>query len=159
MENLDELGGFNFFEVRYFLPDELLLYGDKLSMAHGLEVRVPYLDQKIVEYVERLPAHYKIKNLSRKYLHRRVCKEFLPEEFIKRRKKNFAGNVTDDWFREAYSGIFKDLFQDNNSMMYTYLNSHQVRSLVSEHQTGKSDNHKILYSLVVLEEWMRTYMK
>ena len=56
MSETDELGGFQFLELRSTLPDELLMFADKLSMAHGLEVRVPYLDKEIVEYVERLPA-------------------------------------------------------------------------------------------------------
>ena len=56
MEGTDELGGFQFLEVRSTLPDELLMYADKLSMAHGLELRVPFVDKEIVEYVERLPA-------------------------------------------------------------------------------------------------------
>ena len=56
MGSTDELGGFQFLEVRSTLPDELLMYADKLSMAHGLELRVPFVDKEIVEYVERLPA-------------------------------------------------------------------------------------------------------
>jgi asparagine synthase (glutamine-hydrolysing) len=55
MKSTDELGGLQFLEIRSSLPDELLMYGDKLSMAHGLEARVPYLDHEVVEYVERLP--------------------------------------------------------------------------------------------------------
>ena len=66
MSETDELGGFQFLELRSTLPDELLMFGDKLSMAHGLEVRVPYLDKEIVEYVERLPANFKVRNGSRK---------------------------------------------------------------------------------------------
>ena len=56
MSETDELGGLQFLEVRSTLPDELLMYADKLSMAHGLELRVPFLDKEIVEYVERLPG-------------------------------------------------------------------------------------------------------
>ncbi len=73
MANLDELGGFQLLELRSSLPDELLMYADKLSMAHGLEARVPYLDREIVEYVERLPASFKVRLGQRKWLHRRVA--------------------------------------------------------------------------------------
>ena len=61
MEGSDELGGFQVLEIRSSLPDELLMYADKLSMAHSLEVRVPYLDKEVVEYAERLPASFKIR--------------------------------------------------------------------------------------------------
>ena len=60
MSETDELGGLQFLEVRSTLPDELLMYADKLSMAHSLELRVPFVDKEIVEYVERLPADFKV---------------------------------------------------------------------------------------------------
>src|SRR5436309_11183149 len=68
MKYTDELGGFQLLEVRSSLPDELLMYADKLSMAHSLEVRVPYLDRTVVEYVQRLGANLKVRNGSRKWL-------------------------------------------------------------------------------------------
>ncbi len=70
MEHTDELGGLQFIELRSTLPDELLMYADKLSMAHSLEVRVPYLDREVVEFVERLNAGFKVRRTSRKWLHR-----------------------------------------------------------------------------------------
>src|SRR5204863_7193051 len=72
MIHTDELGGFQLLEIRSSLPDELLMYADKLSMAHSLEVRVPYLDRTVVEYVQRLGSHFKVRNGSRKWLHRRI---------------------------------------------------------------------------------------
>src|SRR5207302_2035883 len=101
MSETDDLGGLQFLEVRSTLPDELLMYADKLSMAHGLELRVPYLDKDIVEYVERLPAHFKVRNASRKWLHRRVCRTYLPDTVLRRPKRGFAVNVVDEWFRGA----------------------------------------------------------
>jgi asparagine synthase (glutamine-hydrolysing) len=73
MEHIDELGGFQLLEIRSSLPDELLMYADKLSMAHSLEGRVPYLDRTVVEYVQRLDANLKIQHGTRKWLHRHVC--------------------------------------------------------------------------------------
>ena len=78
MAQTDELGGLQLLEIRSSLPDELLMYADKLSMAHSLEVRVPYLDRTVVEYVQRLGADLKVRNGSRKWLHRQVCRQFLP---------------------------------------------------------------------------------
>ena len=77
MEKLDELGGFSLLEIRSSLPDELLMYADKLSMAHSLEARVPYLDRTVVEYAQRLDASFKVRRGERKWLHRRVCEKFL----------------------------------------------------------------------------------
>ena len=89
-KNLDELGGFLALELRSALPDKLLMYADKLSMAHGLEVRVPYLDREVVEFVERLPSSLKIRFGERKRLHRRVCRRLLPDQILRRKKRGFA---------------------------------------------------------------------
>jgi asparagine synthase (glutamine-hydrolysing) len=155
IEDTDDLNGFQYLEVRSSLPDELLMYGDKLSMAHGLEVRVPYLDQKIVEYVERLPSEYHIRFGIRKWIHKHVCSDYLPKQIIKRKKRGFAANVVDGWFKESLSHEFSGILLDKNSLMYDFLNLKEVRSLYKDHTDGKEVNYKILFSLIVLEKWLR----
>jgi len=156
MAHTDELGGFQFLEIRSSLPDELLMYADKLSMAHSLEVRVPYLDKEIVEYVERLPAYFKVRNGSRKWIHRRVCQDFMPKEILKRKKRGFAVNVVDSWFQESLSKKMENIFKNKSSLMYHYLRSEHIQSLLQGHVSGKEDNHKLLFSLIVFEEWLRS---
>jgi len=156
MKNTDELGGLQFLELRSSLPDELLMYGDKLSMAHGLEVRVPYLDHEIVEYAERLSASFKVRWWSGKWLHRRVCRNFLPREVVRRRKIAFATPV-DEWFRDSLDGKVDDRLLGTDSLIYNYLRPQAVQQLVKDHRSGRHDNHKILFSLVALEEWLRAF--
>ncbi len=151
----DELGGFQFLEVRSNLPDELLMYADKMSMAHALELRVPYVDKEIVEYVERLPANLKVRHGSRKWLHRQVCRNYLPESIVKRPKRGFAGNVVDDWFRGAMDSRMTEALLDSGSKIFQYLRPAAVRELFEQHASGRNDNHKILFSLVVFEQWLR----
>ena len=155
MSETDELGGFQFLEIRSSLPDELLLYGDKLSMAHSLEVRVPYLDREIVEFTERLSSDFKVRYGSRKWLHKKVCGDFLPKSILKRKKRGFAVNVVDDWFNDTLSNKIKDFLLNDESMMYSYLHRAKVKTLLEDHIARKSDNHKLLFSLVLFEQWMR----
>ncbi len=155
MSETDELGGFQFLELRSTLPDELLMFADKLSMAHGLEVRVPYLDKDIVEYVERLPARFKVHNGQQKRLHRQVCQGLLPAEILRRKKRGFAVNVVDDWFRGTMKGQMEDILMDHKSLLYQYLRPPVVQRIFREHQSGRNDYHKMLFSLVVFEEWLR----
>jgi len=157
MPETDELGGLQFLEMRSTLPDELLMYADKLSMAHGLELRVPFIDKEVVEYVERLPANLKIRNGSGKWLHRQVCRTYLPESVLKRRKRGFAVNVVDDWFREAIDNNMAETLLDGESKIYDYLRPQGVRELFEQHSSGRHDNHKMLFSLVVFEEWLRNH--
>ena len=154
----DELGGLQFLEIRSSLPDELLMYGDKLSMAHGLEARVPYLDHEVVEYVERLPASFKVRWGSGKWLHRRLCSKLLPNEVVRRKKANFAANIVDGWFRESYDSKMEDILLNTESHIYGYLRPQAIQQLVKDHHSGWRDHHKILFSLVVLEEWLRTHV-
>lgn len=155
-EDTDELGAFQFLEVRSSLPDELLIYADKLSMAHSLEGRVPYLDREVVEYAQRLTADFKIRYGSTKFLHRRVCSDFLPPEITRRKKRGFASTVVDDWFRRALDSKMNELLLDDTSMMYRFLKPAAVRALLRAHKDGASDNHKILFSLIVFEQWLRS---
>jgi asparagine synthase (glutamine-hydrolysing) len=157
MPATDELGGLQFLEVRSTLPDELLMYADKLSMAHGLELRVPYVDKEIVEYVERLPANLKVRNGSGKWLHRQVCGAYLPESILKRKKRGFAGNVVDDWFRSSIDSRMVETLLDSSSRIYQYLHANAVRQIFEQHASGRHDNHKILFSLVALEQWLRAH--
>jgi len=154
-QNTDELGGLQFIELRSTLPDELLMYGDKLSMAHSLEVRVPYLDKEVVEYGERLPANFKVRNGGGKWVHKEVCRAFLPAEILQRKKRGFASNVVDEWFRVARSKKMEEILLDRQSHIFDYLQPTAVRELLDQHRSGASDHHKILFSLVVLEEWLR----
>jgi asparagine synthase (glutamine-hydrolysing) len=156
LEHTDELGGFQFLELRSTLPDELLMYADKLSMAHGLEVRVPYLDREIVEFVERLRAGFKVRNGRQKWVHRQICSQYLPAAFMARKKKGFAVNVVDEWFRQSMAGSMEATFASDHSLLFSVLRPDGVRRLVAEHKSGKSDYHKILFSLVVFERWLQT---
>jgi asparagine synthase (glutamine-hydrolysing) len=155
MEHTDELGGFQLLEIRSSLPDELLMYADKLSMAHSLEVRVPYLDRTVVEHVQRLGANLKVRNGTRKWLHRQVCQSYLPPRILKRKKRGFAANVVDEWFHTSLNGTLQAMFLDESSLMFGLLNPKPVRRLLEGHQSGRQDNHKILFSLVMLEQWLR----
>jgi asparagine synthase (glutamine-hydrolysing) len=155
MAGTDELGGFQLLEIRSSLPDELLMYADKLSMAHSLEARVPYLDRTIVEYVQALPSRFKIANGTRKWLHRKVCQKFLPQSVLKRKKRGFAVNVVDGWFQSTANEEFSGMLLDRSSCMFDLLQPDAVRTLVKQHESGRQDNHKLLFSLVMFEQWLR----
>jgi asparagine synthase (glutamine-hydrolysing) len=155
MGDADDLGGFQLLELRSTLPDELLMYGDKLSMAHGLEARVPFLDREIVEWVERLDANFKIRHFARKWLHKRACAALLPASILRRRKRGFGVNVVDAWLRDSKKTSMHDLLLDPRSLMYEFLRPETVAVLLREHVARHHDHHKVLFSLVVLEQWLR----
>lgn len=155
MGKLDELGGFQHLEIRSSLPDELLMFGDKLTMAHGVEGRVPYLDRTVVEYAQRLDSSFKVRNRKGKWLHRRVCQQFLPPQIIARKKRGFAVNVVDGWFNSTLEGALPEMLLGKESLMFDLLEPKAVKALLDDHRSGRQDNHKVLFSLVMFEQWLR----
>jgi asparagine synthase (glutamine-hydrolysing) len=153
----DELGGFQFIEMRSSLPDELLMYADKLSMAHSLEVRVPYLDREVVEYAERLSADFKVRRGVQKWLHRRVSASLVPGMILRRKKRGFAVNVVDQWFKGAIGSRMEETLLSRDSLLYNYLRPAAVREMFNQHNSGRHDNHKVLFSLVVFDQWLRAH--
>lgn len=155
MAYLDDLAGFQHLEIRSSLPDELLMFADKLSMAHGLEARVPYLDRTVVEFAQRLEASFKIRGRRGKWLHREVCRRYLPAAILDRPKRGFAVNVVDGWFHSSLVSGLSGMLLDTGSLMFEFLEPGPVRRLVDDHRGGRHDNHKLLFSLVMVEQWLR----
>ena len=151
----DELNSFQMIELRSSLPDELLMFADKLSMAHSLEGRVPYLDRTVVEFGQRLGARHKVRNGTGKWIHRRVCEKFLPAQILKRKKRGFAVNVVDGWFDASLNSKLPEMLRDRDSLMFNILKPDAVRALLDAHQSRRADNHKLLFSLVMFEQWLR----
>jgi asparagine synthase (glutamine-hydrolysing) len=155
MAHVDELGGLQMIEIRSSLPEELLMFADKLSMAHGLEGRVPYLDRNIVEYVQRLGSNLKVRGRRGKWVHREVCRRFLHPRILARKKKGFAVNVVDGWFKASMGGELPRCLLDHDSLIYRLLKPEPIRKMLEEHQAGRHDHYKLLFSLVMLEQVLR----
>jgi asparagine synthase (glutamine-hydrolysing) len=102
-----------------------------------------------------LPAHFKVRNRVQKWIHRRVCKKFLDSEMLKRKKRGFAVNVVDDWFRSAMGFRMRDNLMDPQSCMYKFLRPAAVQEVLRQHESGRHDHYKILFSLSIFEEWLR----
>jgi asparagine synthase (glutamine-hydrolysing) len=132
------------------------MYADKLSMAHSLEVRVPYLDREVVEYVQRLNAVFKVRNGSRKWLHRQICADRLPSSILRRKKRGFGVNVVDDWIRKTTgTGSIAAIVSEDTSLR-DLIRTDAVHQLLDSHISGQSDNHKLLFSLAVCQQWLRS---
>jgi asparagine synthase (glutamine-hydrolysing) len=154
MAHTDDLGGLQYLELRSSLPDELLMYADKLSMASGLEVRVPYLDHDIVEYVERLDASFKIRGRSQKWLHRRVGRRLLPPAVLDRPKLGFE-TPSPEWFRDPAGTPMSRYIEDPGSHIYGFLRYDVVNSMLRQHRGQQANYADTLFSLSALELWLR----
>ena len=143
--------------AEYFgMEGEIDLVIGTLSKALGALGGFLASSKEVVEYVERLNATFKLRNGSKKWLHRRVCQDFLPARILKRKKRGFAVNVVDAWFKSSFNNKMQGLLLDANSLMFQTLQPKAVQGLLRDHISGKNDNYKILFSLVAFEEWLRS---
>ncbi len=146
-----------YLDTRIWLSDDLLLYGDKLSMAHSLEVRVPFLDSEYIAWVESLPLSCKIPFCRKgKYLHKKAVEGVLPKELIYRKKKGFATPI-DKWFQNSCSGLLEEVLFQPGSFCKTLFSEEIVRKMIQLHRNRKENHARQLYALLSLELWRREF--
>jgi asparagine synthase (glutamine-hydrolysing) len=166
-------------EAKTFLHG-LLLVDDKLSMAHGLETRVPFLDNDLVEFAQRLPVRLKLRDLERvvrlnendpgpksqiyydrthdgKLLLRRVMERHVPTTVAQQTKQGFSGPDA-SWFRGESLDYVRRTIHDPTARMYEFLAPTTVMRLVDEHLAGKENRRLLLWSLINFEQWCRTFL-
>jgi asparagine synthase (glutamine-hydrolysing) len=158
VKDLDPLTQMLYIDTRANLPDDLLMVGDKTTMACSLEGRVPFLDVRLVEFVESLPPKFKLRGLTGKYLHKKACAKWLPKEIINRKKKGFA-NPIEDWFRTRMSNFIEECLLSKDSSMARYFEQNYIRQMIEQDRNGSQQYRRHLYLLVSLELWHRTFLR
>ncbi len=155
---LDGLSQMLYIDSRFSLSDNLLTYGDKMSMAVSLEARVPFLDLELMNFVESIPPSLKIKGLTQKYLLKKAASKWLSDDLIKRKKVGFAIPV-DEWFQSEMRKSVEDKLLSEGSACRTFLNPLPIRKMLDEHQNKKEDHKRILFSLLTFEIWHEMFIK
>ena len=168
-----------YLEAKTFLHG-LLLVDDKLSMAHGLETRVPFLDNDLVDFAQRLPVRLKLRELDRvatldenepgsktqryfertrdgKLLLRRVMERHVPANVTNQVKQGFSGPDA-TWFRGESLDFVRRVTHDPNARMYAFLRPDTVRRLVDGHLSGRENRRLLLWSLLNFEQWCRVFL-
>jgi asparagine synthase (glutamine-hydrolysing) len=158
VRHLDPLSQMLYIDVRANLPDDLLMVADKTSMANSLESRVPFLDYRLVEFIESLPGNLKMKGLTGKYLHKKAMRKWLPDEVVYRQKKGFA-NPVDEWFRVKMRPFVEDCLLGSGSAMRRYFDQDYIRKILELDRTGQQPYRRHIYLLVSLELWHRAFLR
>ena len=140
-----------------FLPDGLLICDDKMSMAAGLELRVPFLDVDLMRFVESVPAGRRVRPRAGKRLHRAAMAHLLPPQVAARPKHGFS-TPYDDWLR-ASLGAEVARATTPGSELAGLVEPAAVARLVDEHARGRADHKAILYCLLELSEWHRAFVE
>lgn len=141
-------------DLKVWLPDNLLLRGDHMTMAAGIEERVPFLDHKLVELAARIPAGMLTKGFQTKALLKKALAPYVPQEVMYRRKVGFAVPVG-PWFRQPLKSLVMDLVLSPEAKTRGYFNPQNMERFVREHLDGVRDRQKQLWALLNFELWCR----
>ena len=153
----DDLSSMLYLDTKIWLPDNLLMKGDKMTMAASLESRMPLLDYKLIEYAASIPSSAKIKSLKAKYLLKRAFADFLPESILTRKKMGF--NVpTGIWFREGQRDMISKLLLSERIRDRGYFNHEYIERIVHDHLAGKTNYQAQIFMLASLELWFRVFI-
>ena len=158
VKHLDAVTQMLYIDTRANLPDDLLMVSDKTSMACSLEARVPFLDYRLVQFIESLPLHLKLNGMTGKYLHKKACEKWLPKEVVYRKKKGFA-NPVEDWFRDRMRPFVEECLLSKDSSMALYFDQGYIRRILELDREGKEQYRRHIYLLVSLELWHRAFIK
>jgi len=157
VSDLEPLNQMTYVDARMSLPDFLLLYTDKLSMSVSLEARVPFLDLELMEFVESLPASEKVRGFRGKHLLRRLAAQRLPQEVVGRRKVGFETPVG-SWLRDRTWADLVAPLTATDAALHEFVPAALVRTVVSEHTTGRRDHSWLLFNFLTADLWLRTAM-
>ena len=140
------------------LPEHSLMLTDRMTMAHGLEARSPFLDHDLVEYLAAFPSYLKIRGRTTKHLLRRLAEEYLPRPIVHREKQGFVFPIA-YWFRNELHPFLHRFLLDSQFVHQGMFRRAMLESLLLEHRENRIDHHVRLWMLLNLEIWHRIYIQ
>jgi asparagine synthase (glutamine-hydrolysing) len=146
-----------YIDTKTWLPDDLLIKADKMTMANSIELRVPLLDHKVLEFAASLPPQHKINGRNTKYILKRALSQKIPDQIRNRKKAGFPVPYA-SWIRGELKGLVHDVLLDSKTCERGYFRKDAVEKLLAENSSGR-DFSKEIFSLLTLELWQRTFIE
>ena len=155
----DPLPATLYIDAQLALVDDMLHYFDRNSMAHSLEVRVPFLDHHMVEYCATIPAELKVRRLTTKYVLKHAARGLIPDQVIDKPKIGFFAASVDRWFAAQTRGAIADHLLAPSPRYAEFLDRATVSQLVERHADGTdTSNGRLLLSILMLELWLTSFL-
>jgi asparagine synthase (glutamine-hydrolysing) len=153
----DSLNRALYCDIKNYLPEDILAVTDRLSMHHALEVRVPFLDHKFMEYCATIPANMKLQWFKKKYMLKNAARKYLPTDVITHRKQGFVGPMT-RWLQHELKTHVQETLSERNLNRHGYLNPVTVKTILDEHFSGREIHDTLIWSMVVFQTWFNRYI-
>ncbi len=146
-----------YIDTKTWLPDDLLIKADKMTMANSVELRVPLLDHKILEFAASLPSNFKVRGFTTKYLAKKTLKQRVPKTILNRRKAGFPVPY-ESWLRKELRGWVREVLSDKRTINRGYFVMPAVQALLARDE-AHGGYSKEIFSLITLEMWHRTFLE
>ena len=146
-----------YIDTKTWLPDDLLVKADKITMANSIELRVPLLDHKILEFAGTLPENFKVRNFKTKRILKQAFTGIVPTEILNRKKTGFPIPYQ-EWMRNEHKDAIHDLLLSSGAMSREYFERKTVENILSDN-VKNSMYPKEVFTLAVLELWLQTFTK
>ncbi|HOB74533.1 MAG TPA: asparagine synthase (glutamine-hydrolyzing) [Phycisphaerae bacterium] len=143
-------------DQKTYLPDDILVKVDRMSMKNSLELRVPFLDHTVVEFANRAPGRYKLRHGTGKYLLKKMLADYLPEDLLHRPKQGFGIPIR-NWFRGTLNGFVREMLTGRDVRLAAWLEPAAVERVLKDHERGGRDLSERVWTLLMLELWCRTF--
>ncbi|MFQ5850237.1 MAG: asparagine synthase (glutamine-hydrolyzing) [Candidatus Binatia bacterium] len=153
----DPLDRIMYQDVKVYLPDDILANTDRISMGQSLEVRVPFLDHKLMEFCATMPATLKIKGLQKKYLFKKAVAHLVPIEILDKKKQGFAGPMA-LWLRHELKEYARDMLSEANLRTHGYFKPQSVTAILDEHFSRRKRHDTLIWALLNFQVWYELYM-
>jgi asparagine synthase (glutamine-hydrolysing) len=140
------------------LPEHSLVLTDRMTMAHGLEARSPFLDHELVEFLASVPSHIKVQNNQPKHLMRKLAADYLPASILNREKQGFMLPIA-YWFRTDLFPLVRQTLERSHFVREGLFKKEAIQQLLSEHRSNRHDHHVRLWMLLNLELWHQLYIE
>ncbi len=155
----DSLSKLMYIDTRTSLSDSLLLYGDKMTMAASLEMRVPFLDIELVKFLESIPSKYKLKGTTHKYLHKKAVSQWLPATITGRKKKGFEIPFS-EWFKDPkFMNMLESLLTNKDSACNEYFNVEYIKLMLKQHLNNQDTFFWEILTLYSFELWYNNFYR
>ena len=157
VKDKDDITKMQYVDMHMWLSGDILLKADKMSMAHSLEVRVPFLDRKVFEVASKVPVKYRVNKENTKYAMRLAAKRNLPPAVANKKKLGFPVPIR-VWLKEdKYYNVVKEAF--TSSAANHYFNTNELITLLDNHKAGKADNSRKIWTVFMFLTWYKVYFE
>ena len=157
VKNLDDTTKMQYIDIHFWLIGDILLKADKMSMAHSLEVRVPFLDRDVFEVARKVPLKYKVTKENTKFAMRQAAHRYLPDMVAEKKKLGFPVPIR-IWLKEdKYYNTVKDAFTSPEAA--EFFNVDEIVKLLDDHRNGKNDNSRKIWAIYMFLVWYKRYFE